>query len=113
MLSERREMKIKDLASAIGCTPGSASVAVKRLQKGGLVKRERGEKDERVVRVSLARRGAIRLDSWRGKQLASMSGLFDPLSAKDRRALRGLLQKAIAATDGSPVLRAESRGGRT
>ena len=109
MLSERGKMKIKELASAIGCTPGSASVAVKRLEKAGLVRRERGEKDERVVTVTLARRGAEKLDSWRKEQLASMSALFEPLSSGEKRALRSLLEKALA-TGGEQVQPAGSRG---
>jgi len=96
MLSERGEMKIKDLASAMGCTPGSASVAVKRLERTGLVRRERGERDERVVTVTLAKRGAKKLDSWRGEQLAYMSALFEPLNVKEKRVLHDLLEKALA-----------------
>lgn len=95
MLSERGRMKIKDLASTIGCTAGSASVAVKRLEKAKLVRRERGKKDERVVTVTLARRGAEKLDSWKQEQLASMSALFERLSAEEKRALRSLLEKAL------------------
>jgi DNA-binding MarR family transcriptional regulator len=110
MLSERGKMKIKDLASAIGCTPGSASVAVKRLERTGLVKRERKEKDERVVTVTLAKSGAKKLDSWRGDQLAYMSALFEPLNARERRVLRGLLEKALVA-GGELPMQTEGKGG--
>jgi len=96
-LSERGKMKIKDLASAIGCTPGSASVAVKRLERTGLVRRERRERDERVVTVTLAKRGTRKLDSWRGEQLAYMSTLFERLNARERRVFRVLLDKALVA----------------
>jgi DNA-binding MarR family transcriptional regulator len=97
MLNERGKMKIKDLADAIGCTPGSASVAVKRLERSGLLKRERMENDERVVEVTLARRGAEKLESWRGKQLAAMSAVFESLSAKENQTLSRLLEKALSA----------------
>ena len=88
-------MKIKDLASALGCTAGSASVAVKRLEKTGLVRRERSEKDERVVTVILGKQGVKRLDTWRGEQLASMAALFEALSPEERRTLHDLLGKAL------------------
>ena len=110
MLSEHGKMKIKELATAIGCTPGSASVAVKRLEKTGLVRRERGEKDERVVTVTLAKKGAAKLDSWRGEQLASMSALFDHLSSEERQTLRGLLEKAVAE-GGLQAAAGKGRGG--
>jgi len=97
MLSERGKMKIKDIASAIGCTAGSASIAAKRLERSGLVRRERGEKDERVVTVTLAKVGAKKLDSWRREQLVSMSALFEPLSANEKQILHDILEKALVA----------------
>ncbi|HXW94111.1 MAG TPA: MarR family transcriptional regulator [Nitrososphaerales archaeon] len=112
-LSERGEMKIKDIASAIGCTPGSASIAVKRLERGGLVRRERGEKDERVVTVTLAKRGASKLESWRGEQLVSMSALFEPLSPKEKRALSGILEKALVTGGDLPMPGEDARGKRS
>ena len=112
MLSERGKMKIKDLALAIGCTPGSASVAVKRLERAGLVIRERGEKDERVVTVTLAKRGVEKLDSWRGEQLASMTALFEPLSPGEKRALIGLLERALASGGYLPTPTGGARGRR-
>ena len=113
MLSERGKMKIKDLASAIGCTPGSASVAVKRLERTGLVRRERKEQDERVVTVTLAKRGTKKLDSWREEQRTYMSAQFELLNARKKRVLRGLLKKALAAGGDLPVQSESTRGGRS
>jgi DNA-binding MarR family transcriptional regulator len=112
-LSERGKMKIKDLAAAIGCTPGSASVAVKRLERTGLVRRERKEKDERIVTATLARKGAKKLDSWREEQLAYMSLLFEPLKARERRVLRELLEKALDAEGERPMRTESKRGDRS
>ena len=97
-LMERGGMRVKDLASAIGCTAGSASVAVKRLEKSGLVRRERGASDERVVTVTLEKLGARKLDAWREEQRSAMADLFKPLSAGERRTLRDLLGRALAAS---------------
>jgi len=95
-LMDQGDLKVKDLASAIGCTAGSASVAVKRMERGGLVKRERGKKDERIVTVTLAKQGAKMLGAWRKEQLDSMDALFESLSPVERRSLRELLQKALS-----------------
>jgi DNA-binding MarR family transcriptional regulator len=111
ILSESGPMKIKDLASAIGCTAGSASVAVKRLEKAGLVRRERSEKDERVVTVILGKQGVRRLDAWRGEQLASMTVLFDSFSLEERRALHHLLTKALTVGGELPIPSPKSSGG--
>jgi DNA-binding MarR family transcriptional regulator len=103
VLAEGGQMKIKDLASAIGCTAGSASVAVKRLEKVGLVRRERSEKDERVVTVILEEQGVKRLDAWRGEQLASMTALFNRLSLQERRKLHSLLGRALTVGGDLPL----------
>jgi len=112
-LSERGKMKIKDIASSIGCTPGSASIAVKRLERSGLVRRERGEKDERVVTVTLAKRGARKLESWRREQLVSMSALFEPLGAREKQALGSILEKALVAGGDLPRPTGNTRGKRS
>jgi len=108
---ERGQMKIKDLASALGCTAGSASVAVKRLEKARLVRRERSEKDERIVTVILEKQGVKRLDAWRAEQLASMAVVFEPLSPEERRKLHDLLGKALTVGGDLPIPSGKSSGG--
>jgi DNA-binding MarR family transcriptional regulator len=98
-LRENGPMKVKDVAKSIGCTAGSASVAIKRLEKGGMVKRERSSDDERVVRVSLRKGAAEKLDSWRRDQFGSMSGILGKLTASDRRLLVGILGKALSESE--------------
>jgi DNA-binding MarR family transcriptional regulator len=102
-LMERGNMRVKDLALAIGCTAGSASVAVKRLERSGLLRRERGGSDERVVTVILEKQGTKKLDAWREDQLSAMADLFEPLSAGERRTLHDLLGKALAASGDIPA----------
>jgi DNA-binding MarR family transcriptional regulator len=111
MLSERGPMRIKDLASAIGCTAGSASVAVKRLERAGLARRERSEMDERVVTVTLEKKGNKTLDAWSAQQLSSMAALFRSFRPEERRTLRDLLGKALAAGGDLPGPPSRSSGG--
>lgn len=107
---ERGNMRVKDLASAIGCTAGSASVAAKRLEKSGLVRRVRSGSDERVVTVVLEKQGEKKLGAWRDEQLTAMSELFESLSAGERRALHSLLGRALA-TSGDLPPPSSGRGG--
>ena len=104
ILSEHGPMRIKDLASAIGTTVGSTSVAMKRLERAGMVTRKRSESDERVVTVSLGERGVTILEAWRREQLASVAGLFESLDSDERRTLLGLLGKALKASGDLPEL---------
>jgi DNA-binding MarR family transcriptional regulator len=111
-LDREGPMKVKDLARSIGCTAGSASVSVKRLEKGGLVIRERSGEDERVVKVSLAKKGGQTLAAWKRDQLKSVTVMFDRLSAPEKGALRDLLVKAGGGAE-FPVDRGmRSSGGR-
>ncbi len=96
-LNEESHLKVKELASTIGCTPGSASVALKRLEKAGYVTRERSEDDERVVKVGLSKKGSEKLAEWKSEQLRSMSSLFDALEDRERETLRELLSRALVS----------------
>lgn len=103
VLSERGPMRVKDLAAAIGTTVGSTSVAMKRLERAGTVTRKRSENDERVVTVSLGKRGVGILEAWRREQLASVAGLFESLDPDERRTLQGLLRKALKGRGDLPA----------
>ena len=111
-LMERGGMRVKDLAGAIGCTAGSASVAVKRLERAGLVRRERSEIDERVVTVTLENQGAEKLDAWKEEQLSAMANLFSSLDREERRTLHDLLAKALMASGDLPLTPPSRRGAK-
>jgi DNA-binding MarR family transcriptional regulator len=111
-LNNKGPMRVKDLANSIGCTPGSASVAVKRLERAGLVKRQRSAEDERVVTVTLARRGRERLSAWRTEQMRSMASIFDPLSGKEKKELEEILDKALGQAGELSTVELAPPGGR-
>lgn len=95
-VNEVGPLRIKDLAARLGCTPGSASITVKRMERDGLVARERSKEDERVVTVNLAEKGREKLTSWREEQLRSVSDPFDSLTRPERDELVRLLGKGLA-----------------
>ena len=53
-----RTLSQKQLVSAAGRTPGTTSLRLNRLQRAGLIERERDPEDARVVRVRLTDAGA-------------------------------------------------------
>ena len=93
MLSVSGPQRIKDLADRLECTPSTASVSVKRLEKAGLVSRERSRDDEREVKVMLTEEGGSTVASWRREQLGNLSALFERLDAREKRELESLLRK--------------------
>ncbi|HKT22273.1 MAG TPA: MarR family transcriptional regulator [Nitrososphaerales archaeon] len=96
-LSDSGPQRLKDLADRLGCTPSSASVAVKRLERTGLVERKRAEADEREVRINLTGEGERQFAAWRGDRLGMMSTIFETLSRSERDQLEALLRKAVLA----------------
>ena len=107
-LGETGPMKVNEVAKSIGCTPSSASISVKRLEKSGLVSRSRIDRDERVVRVALTEKGKKTLDDWRRQQRDVVSGLFERLTPEEKREFFELLTKA-AGTSGAPLARRGTR----
>jgi DNA-binding MarR family transcriptional regulator len=57
-LAPERTLSQKRLVSAAGRTPGTTSVRLNRLQRAGLIERDRDPDDARVVRVRLTDAGA-------------------------------------------------------
>src|SRR5437868_14485855 len=64
LLRRRGALSIGELAEALGVTGSSVTTACKRLEKAGLVTRERQSDDERMVRVVLTEEGNARVESW-------------------------------------------------
>src|SRR5437667_10454996 len=57
LLRRQGALSISELAEALGVTGSSVTTACKRLEKAGLVMRERQNEDERMVRVMLTSQG--------------------------------------------------------
>src|SRR5216684_9222736 len=64
LLRRKDAQSVGELAEALGVTGSSVTTACKRLEKAGLVIRERQSDDERMVRVSLTEEGRERIVAW-------------------------------------------------
>ena len=87
-------MTMGELASLLRVKPPTVSKTIGRLSLQGLVKREGGNRDGRLVQVALTETGhktAIELDAvWNQVE----DELLDRLDSKERKQLRKLLRKA-------------------
>jgi DNA-binding MarR family transcriptional regulator len=63
-LRQNGPLSIGELSSVLGVTPGSVTVACKRLEKDGHVTRARQAHDERIVRVDLTPEAHQILEVW-------------------------------------------------
>jgi DNA-binding MarR family transcriptional regulator len=85
-----------ELARAVVVTEKTITGVVDRLERDGLVQRERDPSDRRVVHVRLAPRGATlyrRIDEGIASKLAKLLGL---LGAADRKHLVRMVEKLTA-----------------
>ncbi|AEG15737.1 transcriptional regulator, MarR family [Desulfofundulus kuznetsovii DSM 6115] len=88
--------RIKDIAVRVGTGSSAVTIAIKRLERDGLVCRRRGTEDERVVTVHLTEHGQAVFHAWRQERHRVLSALFEPLDGEEKRLLYGLLEKVLA-----------------
>lgn len=101
LLNRRGELSIGELAEALGVTGSSVTTACKRLEKAGLVTRERQSSDERMVHVVLTEQGHERLASWHQQRRELLTRLLAPLGQDEQEHLQQLLERVLetAATE--------------
>ena len=109
LLRRHGALSIGELAEALGVTGSSVTTACKRLEKAGLVTRERQVDDERMVRVALTDQGSARIESWEQLRRELLTRLLAPLDQDEQRTLQHLLERVLetAERQTSDVIRKE------
>ncbi|EJT04881.1 MarR family transcriptional regulator [Rhizobium sp. CCGE 510] len=94
-----------DMYSALMISSGGLTHRLDRLQKAGLIRRERSQRDGRSIEVALTEAGAALAEKAFRTDMTSEMSFLHPLDAKEREALAGLLRKLIAGieTDQAPI----------
>ena len=90
---------ISELADALSITGSSATTACKRLEKAGLVIRERQMDDERMVRVSLTEEGRERIAAWQQQRRELLGRLLEPLDKHEQGELQHILEHMLQAAE--------------
>ena len=97
ILNRAGSLSIGELATELGITTSSATVACKRLEKIGLLTRERQAEDERVVQVALTEQGLAQIDAWRQRKRESLTGLLGVLDQHEQQELQRLIERVLEA----------------
>ncbi|MFJ6670619.1 MarR family winged helix-turn-helix transcriptional regulator [Actinosynnema sp. NPDC091369] len=90
VLWERGAVPVKDVAAALQLDYGTLSPLLKRLEAGGLIRRERRPDDERSVRLVLTEQGQELQE--RAKDVPPAMGEAMNLDEEDTARLRALLR---------------------
>ncbi len=90
-------LSIGELAQALGITTGSATVACKRLEKSGLLTRERQQEDERIVEVALTEQGRAQIDELRRRKREDLALWLDVLDQREQGELLRMVERLLEA----------------
>jgi len=99
-LGRHGEQKVGELAARVHLTQSSVSIAVKRLEKEGLVFRQRDPADERRVGLALTSAGRAVLRNWQDKWTQAVTGFLDRLDGREQEQLLTILQKMLDRDNG-------------
>jgi len=114
-ISEQTGLTQTDLVRITGVDRSTLTDMMKRLEKKGLVERERTAKDKRAKTVRLTNKGRTRLAEAAPHALAADEALLDALPRNKRRAFLGTLEGLVATIDADAVAseaRATKRKGK-
>jgi MarR family transcriptional regulator, organic hydroperoxide resistance regulator len=97
LLNRAGSLSVGELANELGITTSSATAACKRLEKAGLLTRERWADDERIVRVALTEQGLAQIDAWRQRKRESLTDLLSVLDQHDQQELQRIIERVLEA----------------
>ena len=97
LLSRSGSLTIGDLAAKLEITTSSATAACKRLERDGLLTRERQSDDERIVRVALTEQGTARLQAWHERKVQALTRMLNVLDEREQEQFQEMLERVLEA----------------
>ncbi|WP_223069408.1 MarR family winged helix-turn-helix transcriptional regulator [Paenibacillus caui] len=93
LLGDQPKMKPSDMIPFLATTPAAVTMLLDRMEKGGLISRERDEADRRIVWISITDKG--RKEADRGREIRSrfLEQMLDRISTHNQQLLLFLLGK--------------------
>lgn len=95
-LREGRACRASDLVAALGIAPTTASSAIARLVRQGLVARHQSRTDRRAFDLSLSPAGQAQADAIHAQDMANMRLFLSALERGEQREIIALLDKIAA-----------------
>ncbi|MEW5893892.1 MAG: MarR family transcriptional regulator [Pseudomonadota bacterium] len=96
VLAERPHLKVSELAEALSIHQSTASNLINKLEKAGLVRRERSKADQRVVQLQLTAAGEAALARAPRPFTGILPHALEQLPAATLRRLIGDLRKVLS-----------------
>lgn len=99
LLHRAGSLSISELANELGIAISSATISCKRLEKAGLLTRERQLDDERVVRVTLTGTGLAQIDVWRQRKREALTRMLDVLDPQEQQVLQNMIERVLEGAE--------------
>jgi DNA-binding MarR family transcriptional regulator len=93
----------RDLAEATAQHPAAVSRLVDDLEKDGLIRRARGQRDRRQIIVAITARGRRRFELARPAVNAAVAEVLAPLPPRDQARLAELLSRVLVGETEAPA----------
>ena len=93
LLGDQPKMKPSDMIPFLATTPAAVTMLLDRMEKAGLISRERDEVDRRIVWISITPRGQEETERGREIRSAFLGDMLDRISAHNQQLLLFLLGK--------------------
>ncbi len=103
-LWQQGPMTIGELAAALSITPGSVTIACKRLEKDGRVTRDRQAQDERVVRVALTSEANEILKAWLARRREVFARFLERLEPYEQADLMRMIERVLEVASSNSAL---------
>jgi DNA-binding MarR family transcriptional regulator len=100
-LWQKGPLPIGELATVLGITPGSVTIACKRLEKDGYVTRDRQVHDERIVRVALTPEANEILEGWLAHRRDVFAQLLEQFEPHEQEHLMHMIVRVLEVVSSS------------
>jgi len=87
-----KSVRVSDLATRNAVTQGTMTVALQKLQRRGLIVREKDPEDKRASRISLSRKGKTLAEETHRRMIRVCEAICTEISHEERTRLIGSLQ---------------------
>ncbi len=94
-IANREGISQKTLAEVLHNTPPTVNVSVQRLEKAGLVSRQRDQKDQRKIHVMLTDQGRKLINSLKESMKQLEGEMFQGFSEKELLEVRGYFERMM------------------
>ena len=100
-LRQNGPLSVGELSSVLGVTPGSVTVACKRLEKDGHVTRDRQVHDERIVRVALTPEANEILEGWLAHRRDVFAQFLEQFEPHEQEHLMHMIERVLEVVSSS------------